>query len=304
MKEEAKEIVQAVSEAAKDRIKNPVMATFVISWCVFNWNSLLVLIFGNDSIQQKVQIASVAFSEKNSWFIPIFFTTIYLFLNKPLNLLFQKAMVWFDYISMSIEHSKKIKELELEKERESSRAEKDMAYEDTKTNKEKEIQEMKEKITQSQNREGELVNDRDDAILEKEQAIKEKKDALQKVESIQIEINSYGMRYSKIESLLSELVFYIVDKEVDNISGNISNGLYDNMKNILKSSIFNSPYVDVNHSMDFLTDKFNALVLDIPDIELTYKEIDTIFSKHLKCRDFINSLNLEQLMYVQRKLSK
>ncbi|MDH2396985.1 hypothetical protein QDQ39_14350 [Providencia rettgeri] len=66
MKEEAKEIVQAVTEAAKDRIKNPVMATFVISWCVFNWSSLLVLVFGKESIQQKVQIASVAFSDIGS----------------------------------------------------------------------------------------------------------------------------------------------------------------------------------------------------------------------------------------------
>ncbi|TCT36971.1 hypothetical protein EC835_102436 [Providencia alcalifaciens] len=168
MKEEAKEIVQAVTEAAKDRIKNPVMATFVISWSVFNWSSLLVLIFGNDSIQQKVQIASVAFSEKNSWFIPVFFTTAYLFLNKPLNLVFQKAMVWFDYISMSIEHSKKIKELELEKERESLRAEKDMAYEDTKTNKEKEIQEMKEQITVSKDKEGALTREIDELKKEKE----------------------------------------------------------------------------------------------------------------------------------------
>ncbi|MEQ5126270.1 hypothetical protein [Providencia sp. wls1914] len=168
MKEEAKEIVQAVTEVAKDRIKNPVMATFVISWCIFNWSSLLVLIFGNDSVQLKVQIASVAFSEKNSWFIPVFFTTAYLFLNKPLNLVFQKAMVSSDYISMSIEHSKKIKELELEKERESLRAEKDMAYEDTKTNKEKEIQEMKEQITVSKDKEGSLTREINELKEEKE----------------------------------------------------------------------------------------------------------------------------------------
>ncbi|EMJ7519405.1 hypothetical protein QPK77_08260 [Providencia rettgeri] len=153
MKEEAKEIVQAVSEAAKDRIKNPVMATFVISWCVFNWSSLLVLIFGKESIQQKVQIASVAFSDMGSWLIPIFFTAAYLFLNKPLNLVFQRAMVGFDYISMSIEHSKKIRELDLEKTRESLRAEKDMIYEETKTRQKKYIQTVNEEIAKSKERE-------------------------------------------------------------------------------------------------------------------------------------------------------
>ncbi|HDN2510645.1 TPA: hypothetical protein P1K35_000792 [Providencia rettgeri] len=157
MKEEAKEIVQAVTEAAKDRIKNPVMATFVISWCVFNWSSLLVLIFGKESIQQKVQIASVAFSDMGSWLIPVFFTATYLFLNKPLNLVFQRAMVGFDYISMSIEHSKKIRELDLEKTRESLRAEKDMIYEETKTRQKKYIQTMNEEIAKSKEREESLA---------------------------------------------------------------------------------------------------------------------------------------------------
>lgn len=214
MKEEAKEIVQAVSEAAKDRIKNPVMATFVISWCVFNWNSLLILIFGNDSIQQKVQIASVAFSEKNSWFIPVFFTTAYLFLNKPLNLVFQKAMVWFDYISMSIEHSKKIKELELEKERESLRAEKDMAYEDTKTNKEKEIQEMREQITVSKDKEGILTKEIDELKKEKEFNKNEMKE-LQKTNSMQqAEINTLFLENEKLTKHFEQNGIAAKDKEI------------------------------------------------------------------------------------------
>ncbi|MGG4663592.1 hypothetical protein [Providencia vermicola] len=236
MKEEAKEIVQAVSEAAKDRIKNPVMATFVISWCVFNWNSLLILIFGNDSIQQKVQIASAAFSEKNAWFIPVFFTTVYLFLNKPLNLVFQKAMVWFDYISMSIEHSKKIKELELEKERESLsmsiehskkikelelekereslRAEKDMAYEDTKINKEKEIQEMREKITVSKDKEGILTKEIDELKKEKEFNRNEIND-LQKTNSMQQEkVNALFFENEKLKKYLDQNGNAAKDKEI------------------------------------------------------------------------------------------
>ncbi|WP_272674952.1 hypothetical protein [Providencia sp. PROV075] len=214
MKEEAKEIVQAVSEAAKDRIKNPVMATFVISWCVFNWNSLLVLIFGNDSIQQKVQIASVAFSEKNSWFIPIFFTTAYLFLNKPLNLIFQKAMVWFDYMSMSIEHSKKIKELELEKERESLRAEKDMAYEDTKTNKEKEIQVMKEQITVSKDKEGALTREINELKEEKESNI-DKISELQKTILMQEEkVHYLSSENEKLTKYLEQNGNAAKDKEI------------------------------------------------------------------------------------------
>ncbi|EJD6400492.1 hypothetical protein M0H77_RS09965 [Providencia rettgeri] len=214
MKEEAKEIVQAVTEAAKDRIKNPVMATFVISWCVFNWSSLLVLIFGNDSIQQKVQIASVAFSDKSSWLIPIFFTATYLFINKPLNLVFQKAMVGFDYISMAIEHSKKIKELELEKERESLRAEKDMAYEDTKTNKEKEIQEMKEQITVSKDKEGALTREIDELKKEKEFNRNEMNE-LQKTNSKQQEkVNELFLENEKLTKYLELHGNAAKDKEI------------------------------------------------------------------------------------------
>ncbi|MCW2257825.1 hypothetical protein M2263_003916 [Providencia alcalifaciens] len=226
MKEEAKEIVQAVSDAAKDRIKNPVMATFVISWCVFNWNSLLVLIFGNDSIQQKVQIASVAFSEKNSWFIPVFFTTAYLFLNKPLNLVFQKAMVWFDYISMSIEHSKKIKELELEKERESLRAEKDMAYEDTKTNKEKEIQEMREQITVSKDKEGALTREINELKEEKEFNINKMSELQETISMQQEKVNELFYENERLTENLNDNGIIAKERIIKDLQEKLSDMTY------------------------------------------------------------------------------
>lgn len=226
MKEEAKEIVQAVSEAAKDRIKNPVMATFVISWCVFNWNSLLILIFGNDSIQQKVQIASVAFSEKNSWFIPVFFTTAYLFLNKPLNLVFQKAMVWFDYISMSIEHSKKIKELELEKERESLRAEKDMAYEDTKTNKEKEIQEMREQITVSKDKEGVLTKEINELKEEKEFNINKMSELQETISMQQEKVNELFYKNERLTENLNDNGIIAKERIIKDLQEKLSDMTY------------------------------------------------------------------------------
>ncbi|ENY6783959.1 hypothetical protein ACY2L5_001206 [Providencia rettgeri] len=244
MKEEAKEIVQAVTEAAKDRIKNPVMATFVISWCVFNWSSLLVLVFGKESIQQKVQIASVAFSDIGSWLIPIFFTASYLFLNKPLNLVFQKAMVWFDYMSMSIEHNKKIKDLELEKARESLRAEKDMTYEDTKTNKEKEIQEMREQITVSKDNEGALTKELDELKKNKivlEDSEKELKNTKNNLENKIKDLTTKNSDYTiEITALKNELFNSLEElQRANSFSENITHDhskLTEENKNLAKEN--------------------------------------------------------------------
>ncbi|MCG9950765.1 hypothetical protein MIB43_012615 [Providencia rettgeri] len=214
MKEEAKEVIQAVTEAAKDRIKNPIITTFAISWCIFNWSSLLILIFGKESIQQKIQVVSVAFSKTESWYTPVLFTIAYLVLNKPFNLALRQAMVGFDYISMRIEHKKRMKELELEKERESLRAEKDMAYEDTKTNKEKEIQDMREQITVSKDKEGILTKEIDELKKEKEFNKNEMKE-LQKTNSMQQEkFNALFFENEELTKNLDQNGIAAKDKEI------------------------------------------------------------------------------------------
>ena len=157
MKEEAKEIVQAVSETIKERASNPIIVTFIISWCVYNWNALLLLAFSKETIAKRIDIASLQFIETKSWLFPIIFTVGYCLLSKPLNAGLRKLMEKIDHFVISLEYSREMTKQKHEEQLEILKAKKEMAYDSTKTDEKSKIQRMNEEITQSKDREGTLT---------------------------------------------------------------------------------------------------------------------------------------------------
>lgn len=157
MKEEAKEIVQAVSETIKERASNPIIVTFIISWCVYNWNALLQLAFSKEAIVKRIDIASLQFIETKSWLFPIIFTVGYCLLSKPLNAGLRKLMEKIDHFVISLEYSREMTKQKHEEQLEVLKAKKEMAYDSTKTDEKSKIQRMNEEITQSKDREGTLT---------------------------------------------------------------------------------------------------------------------------------------------------
>lgn len=214
MKEETTEIIKNFSDTVKERIKNPVISTFVISWCVYNWQSLLVITLSKETIKERIDIVSPMIHELTSWLFPLVFTIIYLFFNKRINFFFLKKLEKVDHDFIVVEYSRKKKELILQKENEELRAEKDMAYEDTKTNKEKEIQEMKEQITVSKDKEGALTKEIDELKKEKEFNRNEMKE-LQKTNSMQqAEIDTLFLENEKLTKHLEQNGIAAKDKEI------------------------------------------------------------------------------------------
>ncbi|RBP79592.1 hypothetical protein EBI01_15335 [Marinomonas rhizomae] len=70
----------------KTRIRDPFIGTFFISWIICNWNYLAILLWGEESLTQRVKdfhryITSSDFFELNSiFFLPLIISTVYLFL--------------------------------------------------------------------------------------------------------------------------------------------------------------------------------------------------------------------------------
>lgn len=159
MKEEAKEIVQAVSETIKERASNPIIVTFIISWCVYNWNALLLLAFSKEAIAKRIDIASLQFIETKSWLFPIIFTVGYCLLSKPLNAGLRKLMEKIDHFVISLEYSREMTKEKHEEKLEILKAKKEMAFDSTKTDEKNKIQKMNEEITKSKDREGVLTQE-------------------------------------------------------------------------------------------------------------------------------------------------
>ncbi|AGC78397.1 hypothetical protein LX97_02727 [Nonlabens dokdonensis] len=73
------EIVNNILTTTSDRLKNPFIGSFLISWIVFNWKTISYFIFSNDIIKEKI-----IFIDENyvSWWsnliIPLLVATFYL----------------------------------------------------------------------------------------------------------------------------------------------------------------------------------------------------------------------------------
>lgn len=159
MKEEIKDIAHAVSETIKERVSNPIIVTFVISWCVYNWNALLLLAFSKETIAKRIDTASLQFIETESWLFPIIFTVGYCLLSKPLNAGLRKLMEKIDHFVISLEYSREMTKQKHEEQLEILKAKKEMAYDSTKTDEKSKIQKMNEEITKSKDREGVLTQE-------------------------------------------------------------------------------------------------------------------------------------------------
>lgn len=65
-------------ETSKERIKNPLIGTFVISWMAINWRPLLIVLFSNQSIENRIDFIVNCYSDFNTYFLfPFLIALIY-----------------------------------------------------------------------------------------------------------------------------------------------------------------------------------------------------------------------------------
>ncbi|EMU8999195.1 hypothetical protein AAA733_002256 [Providencia rettgeri] len=205
MKEEIKDIAHAVSETIKERVSNPIIVTFVISWCVYNWNALLLLAFSKETIAKRIDTASLQFIETESWLFPIIFTVGYCLLSKPLNAGLRKLMEKIDHFVISLEYSREMAKEKHEEKLEILKAKKEMAYDSTKTDVKNKIQQANEEIAESKKREGALTLEVDE--LKKSKLELEASQAELKEDKSQLEtqINKLHSNEQDLQDRISKL---------------------------------------------------------------------------------------------------
>ena len=74
MLETFKELFSSTISTTAQRVKNPALGAFALSWCAFNWKSLLYLLFSDGDILNKIEFITtnstwktVRFSNCNMW---------------------------------------------------------------------------------------------------------------------------------------------------------------------------------------------------------------------------------------------
>ena len=162
MLESLKEFTTSTFNTAMNRVKNPAFGAFAISWCAFNWKQILYLFFADNGIYYKIEYISQNSSWWNVIILPAFSSLVLCvglpWVNNAITKWQSKPLDNAD----SIENFKQARMIQRSTRLQRLKAKHDVTYDRVKTGAEKDIQSMKEQITESQARMGELTSERDE----------------------------------------------------------------------------------------------------------------------------------------------
>lgn len=73
-----KELIKSFFESSKERIKNPLIGTFAISWVLINWKPIFIILFSNLTIIERINEVELNHTSlKNNLIIPISIALFY-----------------------------------------------------------------------------------------------------------------------------------------------------------------------------------------------------------------------------------
>ncbi|MFD2554760.1 hypothetical protein [Sphingobacterium tabacisoli] len=85
-----KELLSTIFTTSKERIANPIIGTFIISWTAFNWKPIAFILFSNKKIEDKIVYIDSNFANIGNLLIfPLITVVIYLLIIPYINLLFE-----------------------------------------------------------------------------------------------------------------------------------------------------------------------------------------------------------------------
>lgn len=159
-----KELLSSTANTAMQRVRNPALGAFALSWCAFNWKSIFYLFLSDTNIFDKISFISANSNWKIVFGYPCLSVVLICgFLPWVNNLISIWQAKPFDN-NDSIENKRKAKQILRSTRLQRLQAKHDVTYDKVKTGAEKDIQTMKEQITESQERMGQLTAEKAKAV--------------------------------------------------------------------------------------------------------------------------------------------
>lgn len=85
-----KELLNTIFATSKERVSNPIIGTFIISWIAFNWKPIIFIIISNQKIEEKIAYIDLNFSNiGNILVFPLLAVILYVLVVPYINLLFE-----------------------------------------------------------------------------------------------------------------------------------------------------------------------------------------------------------------------
>ncbi|WP_373854917.1 hypothetical protein [Klebsiella variicola] len=205
MLESLKEFTTSTFNTAMNRVKNPAFGAFAISWCAFNWKQILYLLFADNGIYYKIEYISQNSSWWNVIILPLFSSLVLCvglpWVNNAITKWQSKPLDNAD----SIENFKQARMIQRSTRLQRLKAKHDVTYDRVKTGAEKDIQSMKEQITESQARMGDLTKERDALRNDLDIYKNENKILKSDIEKLHSSIREYEIRIQKMKEQINNL---------------------------------------------------------------------------------------------------
>lgn len=148
MWESLKEIYLSVKKSSTERIKSPFYGVFILTWSAWNWKPLSILLFSDLKMTQRIELIDRSYDFK--LLIPLIFAAALAYLlpiiNEKVTYLQSKPISRTAVLIAARRKRALVADISVEK----FRAKRDVTYDRSRTNAEKEIQDMREKILESQ----------------------------------------------------------------------------------------------------------------------------------------------------------
>ncbi|HHG8599742.1 hypothetical protein [Morganella morganii] len=283
-------LFKCTSETMIERVKNPIVGSFIFSWLFFNWKIILILLFSDKEIDDKINSISALISYE-SFIFPLVFAFLYSWLLPAFSLGIDILLKPIVIRALKIRTDREVTEYESRETTGKKRADAELAYELQKTGGLEKIQRMQEEITASKDREGVLAQERDEAIdeknkINKENAILRKKylDAVNEVKVIQ---NKIPKKERDKNVLNSVQAFY--NNKFDGMSGS----KYTIINNIIEllGLGFHSHLSNINNKQK-----------EIIESSLGIGDINEVIINDLNIFDFLCDFNVEKLSFLESNL--
>lgn len=208
MLESFKELFSSSISTAAQRVKNPALGAFALSWCAFNWKSILYLLLSKTTIIDKITYIT----DNSTWKTVIGYPCVSVivicgFLPWANNVISKWQAKPLDNTD-SIENHRKAKLIQRSTRLQRLQAKHDVTYDKVKTGVETEIQGMREQILKSQERMGEVTAERDNLkgqLFELEEAHKIAKNSADQLHNEKRRANELGSQLAQLHVELKEL---------------------------------------------------------------------------------------------------
>ncbi|MEG5874612.1 hypothetical protein, partial [Enterobacter ludwigii] len=159
MLETFKELFSSTISTTAQRVKNPALGAFALSWCAFNWKSLLYLLFSDGDILNKIEFITTNSTWKTVAGYPCVSVIVICGFLPWINNVISRWQARPLDNNDSIENYRKAKQILRATRLQRLQAKQDVTYDKVKTGAEKDIQAMKEQIIESKDRMGILTSE-------------------------------------------------------------------------------------------------------------------------------------------------